>query len=50
MPFADQSFDGPEQCGELLRNATLPLPLEIEREGRIEQIVIGQEPMHEGAE
>ncbi len=48
--IADQSFDGPEQCGELLRNATLPLPLEIEREGRIEQIVIGQEPTNEGAE
>ena len=37
---ADQSFDGPEQCGELLRNATLPLPLEIERDGRIERVVI----------
>ncbi len=37
---ADQTFAGPEQCGELLRNATLPLPLEIERDGRIERVVI----------
>jgi hypothetical protein len=37
---AGQTFEGPEQCGELLRNATLPLELEIEREGQVSTVVV----------
>lgn len=44
---ADQTFEGPEQCGELLRNGTLPLPLEVERDGRIDRIVVGEVLMSE---
>lgn len=37
---AGQPFEGPEACGELLRNAALPLTLEVEREGRVNTVVI----------
>ena len=47
---ADQSFDGPEQCGELLRGAALPFAVEIEREGKIQRLEIGQPPAREQTE
>lgn len=35
-----QAFDGPEQCGELLRGATLPLEVKIERDGRVSEVTV----------